>query len=127
MLENTVLLNSVELIGLQLLDCITCSWHDATVLLLSSILLPIHNEFASKKKPRLTLTIEAINNNLKLTLRRVAKIYNVSLMTLSARRAGRPSRYDICDTGKPQGVCGWGVEQRNGPAGAELVYSEHNN
>ena len=47
------------------------------------------------KESRLTLAIEALKNNLKLTLRYVATIYNVPLMTLSARRDGRPVRCDI--------------------------------
>jgi len=47
------------------------------------------------KESRLTLAIEALKNNPKLTLRCAATIYNVPPMTLSARRDGRPTRRDI--------------------------------
>ncbi|KFZ23176.1 hypothetical protein V502_02347 [Pseudogymnoascus sp. VKM F-4520 (FW-2644)] len=43
---------------------------------------------------RLVLALEAINNNRKLSLRAVAKIYNVSRTTLTQRRNGRTARRD---------------------------------
>ena len=47
------------------------------------------------KESRLTLTIKALKNNPKLTLRYVVTIYNIPLITLSARCDGRPVRRDI--------------------------------
>jgi len=47
------------------------------------------------KESRLTLAIKALKNNLKLTFRYVATIYNVPPIILSARRDGRPVRRDI--------------------------------
>jgi len=47
------------------------------------------------KESRLTLAIKALKNNPKLTLRYAVTIYNVSPITLSARRNSRPIRRDI--------------------------------
>jgi len=47
------------------------------------------------KESRLTLAIKALKNNLKLTFRYVATIYNVPPITLSVRRNSRPVRRDI--------------------------------
>jgi len=47
------------------------------------------------KESRLTLAIEALKNNPKLTFQYVATIYNVPPITLSAQRDGRPIRRDI--------------------------------
>ena len=47
------------------------------------------------KESRLTLAIEALKNNPKLTFRCVATIYNVPPITLSARRDSWLIRRDI--------------------------------
>jgi hypothetical protein len=47
------------------------------------------------KESRIILALEAMKNKPELTLRRAAIICNVPLMTLSARRDGRPVRRDI--------------------------------
>jgi hypothetical protein len=44
---------------------------------------------------RVILALEAIQNDIKLSIRAAAKIYKVNRVTLSNRRAGRPAR---CDT-----------------------------
>ena len=43
---------------------------------------------------RIIIALKAIKNDPKLSLRRVAAIYNVPLVTLSDRRAGKPARRD---------------------------------
>jgi hypothetical protein len=40
------------------------------------------------------LALEALQNNKNLSLRAVAKIYNIDRMTLSRRRDGKPIRRD---------------------------------
>ena len=49
----------------------------------------------SSNKARITLAIEALENNENLSLREAAKIYNVSHTTLGRRRVGKPTRCDI--------------------------------
>ena len=45
------------------------------------------------KEARVILALEALENNENLSLREAAKIYNVSRMTLTRRRAGRPTQH----------------------------------
>ena len=46
------------------------------------------------KEARVILALEALENDENLSLREAAKIYNVSRMTLTRRRAGRPAQRD---------------------------------
>ena len=47
------------------------------------------------KEARLILALKALQNNKNLSLRDVAKIYNVSRTTLTQRRNGRTARRDL--------------------------------
>jgi len=47
------------------------------------------------KEARVILALEALQNDKKLKLEAVAKLYNVPASTLRDRRAGRPTRRDI--------------------------------
>src|SRR4051812_1855043 len=49
---------------------------------------------STSQESKLILALQALKNDSNLTLRRAAKVYNVSLATLSRRRAGRQSRCD---------------------------------
>ena len=49
---------------------------------------------APSTEARVILALEALENDENLSLREAAKIYNVSRMTLTRRRAGRPARRD---------------------------------
>jgi len=49
----------------------------------------------TSNEARLILTLEALGNNEKQSLRAVAKLYNVPESTLRDQRAGRPTRRDI--------------------------------
>ena len=48
----------------------------------------------TSKEARIILALEAIRNDGKLSLRTVAKLYNVPESTLRSRRAGIPARRD---------------------------------
>jgi len=50
--------------------------------------------FATSKEAKITLALEAFQNNRNLSLQAAAKIYNVSCTTLAQRRDGRPTRRD---------------------------------
>jgi hypothetical protein len=49
---------------------------------------------STSKEARVILALEALQNDGKLSLRAVAKLYNVPVTTLYGRRAGRPTRRD---------------------------------
>jgi hypothetical protein len=49
---------------------------------------------SASKEARVILALEALQNDKKLSLRAVAKLYNVPVTTLYDRRAGRPARRD---------------------------------
>jgi hypothetical protein len=49
---------------------------------------------ATSKEAKITLALEAFQNNRNLSLQAAAKIYNVSCTTLAQRRDGRPTRRD---------------------------------
>ena len=49
---------------------------------------------ATSKEAKISLALEALQNNSNLSLRAAAKIYNVSRTTLAQRRDGRPIRRD---------------------------------
>ena len=49
---------------------------------------------STSKKARVILALEALQNDKKLSLRAVAKLYNVPVTTLYDRRAGRTARRD---------------------------------
>ena len=50
---------------------------------------------STSKEARVILALAALQNDKKLSLRAVAKLYNVPVTTLSDRRAGRPARRDL--------------------------------
>ena len=52
------------------------------------------HELPTQKEARIQLAIQAIERDATLSLRRAATTYNVSLSTLSDRRAGKPFRRD---------------------------------
>ena len=49
---------------------------------------------STSKEARVILALEALQNDKKLSLRAVAKLYNVPVTTLYDRRAGRTARRD---------------------------------
>jgi hypothetical protein len=49
----------------------------------------------TSNEARVLLALEALENDKKLSLRAVAKVYNVYYTTLSRQRASRPARRDI--------------------------------
>ena len=50
---------------------------------------------STSKEARVILALAALQNDKKLSLRAVAKVYNVPVTTLYDRRAGRSARRDI--------------------------------
>ncbi len=50
---------------------------------------------STSKEARVILALIALQNDKKLSLRAVAKLYNILVTTLYDRRAGRPVRYDL--------------------------------
>jgi transcriptional regulator with XRE-family HTH domain len=50
---------------------------------------------STSKEAMLTLALQALQNNDKLSEQAVAKIYGVDRSTLARRRAGKPARQDI--------------------------------
>ena len=50
---------------------------------------------STSKEARVILALEAIENNPKLGIRAVAKLYDVPALTLCYRRGGQPVRRDI--------------------------------
>ncbi len=50
---------------------------------------------STSKEAKVILALEAIKNNLKLSIRAAAKLYDVPASTLCRRRGGQPTRRDI--------------------------------
>jgi len=50
---------------------------------------------STSKEARVILALEALQNDKKLSLRAVARLYNVPVTTLYNRRNGRPARRDL--------------------------------
>jgi hypothetical protein len=55
---------------------------------------------STSKEARAILALEALQNNTKLSLRAIAKLYNVPASTLRDRRAGRPTPRDYTANSK---------------------------
>ena len=53
-----------------------------------------------EKQARVILALEALKRDEKLSLRAVARLYNVPAMALSDRRAGRPAQSDTVPSSK---------------------------
>jgi hypothetical protein len=51
-------------------------------------------QFNASKERQIQLALQALKQDVKLSIRRAAAIYNVPKSTLHQRRAGRPSRVD---------------------------------